>query len=166
MQQERNNFKLQFINYTMVDPALLETVKKMFASGLDEDAVRSALEDLGLSKKEQDELIAAALQKKPPAEEISAEKIAEKTAEKVKEHIAEHEAVAAVRETTALAEIEAQKTEIGEVKEAVASIPAALEAKISELKKDIEELKAASNAIQTLLKKILETNRSILLKLK
>ncbi len=150
----------------MVDAALLETVKKMFASGLDEEAVRSALEDLGLSKAEQDELIAAAKGKEVPKEEVPVEKIAEKTAEKVKEHIAEHEEVAALRETTALAELGAQKAEIGEVKEAIAKIPASLEKNILELKKDIDELKAASNAIQTLLKKILETNRNILLKLK
>jgi hypothetical protein len=166
-----------------VDPMVLKTVKRMFASGLDEAAVESALADLGLSKTEQDEIMAAAGRKPKPAasapkveevegagdfpsilEEEEKEIIADKTAKKVKKHLEEKEAMDSLRETTAQVAIEEQGRRIGEVKEKLARgvpLQAGLEKRIYLMEAELKTIKAQNNALQSLLKKILDANRSI-----
>ena len=178
-----------------VDPMVLKTVKRMFSSGLDEAAVKSALDDLGLSKAEQDEIMVAAGKKakpvpkptpaaaaRPKAEEVEGlgeypsileeeekDHIAEKTAEKVKKHLEQKEAMDSLRETTAQVAIQEQGRQLGEVREKIdrgVPLQAGLEKRIYNIESELKGLKAESKALQDLLKKILETNRDILLKIK
>ena len=178
-----------------VDPMVLKTVKRMFASGLDESAVRSALDDLGLSKAEQDEIIASATGKKarpkpapaakaapPKAEEVEGlgefpgiledeekEVIAEKAAQKVKRHLEEKEAMDSLRETTSQVAMQEQGRKLGEVHDELRKgvpLQAGVERRIYNIEAELKGLKAENRALQSLLKQILETNRNILLKMK
>lgn len=172
-----------------VDPMVLKTVKRMFSSGLDEAAVKSALADLGLSKAEQEELLAAAGRKPkkpaeapPEAEEVAGagefpsileeeekEHIAEKTADKVKRHLEEKAAMDSLRETTSQVALEEQGKRIGEVSERLAKgvpLQAGLEKRIYSMESELKAIKAQNKALQDLLKKILDANRDILLKMK
>jgi chaperonin cofactor prefoldin len=169
-----------------VDETILRTVKRMFRSGLSEEAVRSALDDLGLSKAEQDELIQAVKGKPAPKptpapaaepeeaeEEVPSvfaeeeeERIAEKTADKVKAHLEEKEAVDALRETTAQVALDEQSTKLDEIREDLRKPVETVEGRLKAIELQIKTLRAENKAIQSLLKKILETDRDVLLRLK
>jgi hypothetical protein len=102
-------------------------------------------------------------------EEEEKEIIADKTAKKVKKHLEEKEAMDSLRETTAQVAIEEQGRRIGEVKEKLARgvpLQAGLEKRIYLMEAELKTIKAQNNALQSLLKKILDANRSILLKIK
>lgn len=110
------------------------------------------------------------------------EVLAQKTAEKVKEHIADFHEESALRDTMTHAALEEHGAKLEEVHKkveelhekiedfpkAAASLPDAakkIESKLNKFEKDLGELKAANSALQDLLKKILETNRELLIKL-
>lgn len=176
----------------MEKEVILDTVKKMLASGIDEETIKATLGDVGLSPEEADDLILKASALKQPARkpveepETPSEEIARKTAERVKEHLAapkeELERVAAelgitAEEQKAALEEHAGRLEgieegLGEVKEVITRMPGTMderikdiEVKISELDYAVKDLKALSQAMQEVLKKILDTNRNVLLEL-
>lgn len=173
---------------------ILDTVKKMLATGIDEETIKATLTDIGLSDEEINDILLKAkapvwavkktIEAKPFVSQ--AEEIARKTAERVKEHWAEPkeelERVAVelgitAEEQKAALEAHAGKLEdieagLGEVKEAVSRMPETMDERIKDIEFKVNELdsitkdvKALSQAMQEILKKVLDTNRSILLEL-
>lgn len=208
---------------------ILDTVKKMFSSGIDEDTIRATLKDIGLVDAQIDEVLEEArgipkvekrveiAERIKAAEETEREKetiapafekpktilerpfpekpfegvklheeIAAKTAEKIKEHLEEstEEIGRTGAELGVLAE--EQRAALEEHKERLAGVegkvdelhkklevfPEKLEESslmakdaISQIQSDITSLKAMNQALQSILQKILDTNREILLEL-
>lgn len=133
---------------------VLETIKKMYASGIDDSVVKSTLKDVGLSETEMEQIMAEAKGIQPPqpaAEAAEKEKIvaaeekaleepteqiiepvvkpehemvAEATAEKVKAHLDEARSEQDMRQTAAHAVIEEHREKLEEVHKKVGEIGA------------------------------------------
>ncbi len=170
---------------------VIETVRKMVDSGLDDATISETLKDIGLSDSEIKEYISevkgsADSMENPDETEVSEENpeyesIAEKTARKVKEHIDEsHEEIAAQHAVTQSA-LEEHSDAISAVQDNVMELHEKLDrfsggtnsqeilkkmielnTRISSLEKQLNELKAVDSATKSLLEKIFETDRSIL----
>lgn len=205
---------------------VLQTVKRMYASGVDDATVTSTLHDIGLGDKEIESVISEAkglardapsgtpptaaaakpagyageqpngipslvpeIRPEHPTEEKHAAagsaaeslatRAAAKTAAAVKAQLAEARDEQALRDTTVHATMaeQAEKLEqvgkgVEELKEktAAADSPAvkriaALEKKLNAQQTELADIKAACNALHSLLKKILQTDRQVLVKL-
>lgn len=220
---------------------IIETVKRMYSSGVDDDTVKSTLRDIGLTDSEiagyvkevkqslglketapqnqseseaEDEpekeadsdseaetenqesessplneddessLTDDDLESALEADEGLAgrESIADKTAQKIKEHLDEHLAGRDATDESSLGLLEEHSERLGHVSdkldalhekmsnqgslspEVIAKIDI-IEKKLVLLEKDLGEIKASENALQSLLKKILDANKEILNKL-
>lgn len=116
-------------------------------------------------------------------EEDDHEKIASKTAKKIKTHLDEHFAGQEVNDAATFNALEEQKEDVGalhkkldELHEKFSTQPVipvetiskinSIEKKVIGLEKELIDIKASQNALNTLLKKILEANQQILNKLK
>lgn len=168
---------------------VLESVKKMLDSGLDLDVIKSTLKDIGLSDSEADAIIAQASGKpiaraKPEVEEQSeGEEFFE---EKISKDLENHKELHNLAQTTTHAALteHAEKLENarGRVEELhekfdslseKAVVPTAeliaelnsLKNKVNTFDQDLKEVKALCDALQSILKKILETDRQVLLEL-
>jgi len=104
------------------------------------------------------------------------EQIAKRTAEHVGEHIKSAQDDAALRDTALHATIGEQAEKLEQLSKGIeqlqksadtggGNISGVLNKRLNEMQKDIGEIKGATSALQDLLKKILATNRSILIKL-
>lgn len=227
---------------------VLQTVKRMYSSGVDDDTVISTLKDIGISDEEIKSVIAeakgikqeqkptpppqptgvapkpagaaaeaaedigeeykggaeeegeeeyeetAGANKEEPAQErkesllkekpsyVSGnplppeqETIAKRAAEHVNENLKSAQDEAALRDNAIHATIEEHSEKLDKLSKGIAQIQkggpgaiatdSSLNKKLNELQKDIGEVKAATSALQDLLKKILSTNRSILIRL-
>lgn len=174
----------------MVSEVVIDTIKKMLASGMNEESVKGMLADIGLSRQEIEEALSKArpeeYRRELPSralEELPSgriERLPEHVAERVKEHFEQKSTESELRDLIQQTALEEHGSRLGEVKERVEDLhrkvsalhPAAaenyedrlseLEAEITELGKDIKDIKALSSALQLITKKILETDRSIL----
>jgi len=170
---------------------VMATVKKMYDSGIDDATVKSTLKDIGLSDEEMQGIMAEAkggapLAEAPPAPEAAApapESAAEapQTPE-IKQDIASMKEDHDLAHTTAQAQMDEHTQTLGEVHQKVDDLsqridvtPAsgdvlqrleAMDNKINTIESQLAEIKGATDALQSLLKKILETNRKVLLKKK
>ncbi len=169
---------------------VLDTIKKMYSSGLSDNVVRSTLKDIGLQEAEIKNLIAEAKGVAPteaqPAQNTVAvpemhEKIAAATAEKMRQQLAERSEEDALMHTTTQASIAGYETRLMEVITKLSNIEKkigsltglsdfaakaiALDKKISAIESDLSELKAISNATKSLMEKVLETDRNVLTEL-
>jgi hypothetical protein len=163
---------------------VLDSVKKMLESGLDEGIIKATLQDIGLSEKEINAVIqqakgGSAVPSQQKTQDFH-EAVAEKTAEKVKTAISEEAGIQAIQQSatqTALEEHSEKLENVGfrvdELHEKIDSLGNAmpsdafeklssLQSRIDLLTADVKELKAGSNALADLMKKILEANRNIL----
>ena len=165
---------------------VLQTIKKMFDSGIEDSVVKATLKDIGLNDEEAAKYISE-VKGAPAASKSSAEQqkedIAEKTSKKIKAQLQEDKEERALKETTqqvALDEhgskIDGVEKGIGELHSKVESLAtpankdlaaniAVIEQRISGLEKRISDLKAISTATKELMEKVLEANRKILTKL-
>jgi len=191
---------------------IIETIKKMKESGLDDSVITGTLEDVGISHEKAVEMLNKALGRVPETsaepkekkkEEASKEEIAEllkatetketkapelkpeheliaeKAAEKVKQHIDEAQLEHDLHNTTVQAALvqhgamledlhksvkglAKQKTEVPKtVNEKIVQI----QIDIEKIKHDLAETKADVAAMKTLLDKVLEVTRKVLLRL-
>lgn len=191
---------------SMVEKAIiLETIKKMYASGLGDDVIESTLRDIGLSGREIKETLAEAKSSKEPAPEENPnepaeentgqeleppeeepelhERIAETTAQKLREQFDEKRSEDSLAHATTQAAIAGYDSRLAEISERLAVIEnklgslsgaplsdfsskaVLLDKKISSMESDLSELKAISNALKSLLEKVLDTDRAVLTEL-
>ena len=108
---------------------VLETIKKMHDSGIEQTVIENTLKNIGLSNEEISSYIAEVTGVKPAVpkqvpkivateavpEDDDAEKIATRTAEKVKEHISEKADADELKETTTHAALIEHKDKLDEV---------------------------------------------------
>ena len=172
----------------MVSEVVIDTVRKMLASGTSEESVSGMLADIGLSRQEIEEAISKArgAERETSAralEELPSgriERLPEHVAERVKEHLEARSTEAELRDLIQQTALEEHGSRLGEVKERVEDLhrkvsalhPAAaenyedrlaeLEDEIKTLSRDVKDIKALSSALQLITKKILETDRGIL----
>lgn len=165
---------------------IMETVRKMYDSGIEDSVIEATLRDIGLNDEEIVQYIAEAKGAKPqpigPAEEDH-NIIAEKTAERIKQHLADERDERELRETTHQAQLDEHyrhlanvEENVGMLYEKIESLSTAssrelgskidvLEVKISALERQLADLRALSAATKDLMDKVLEVNRKILTKL-
>ena len=164
---------------------VLDSVKKMLESGLDEGIIKATLQDIGLSEKEINSTIqqakgSTAMMPSQQKTQDFHEAVAERTAEKVKNALAEEAGIQAIQQSATQSALEehSEKLEnvgfkVDELHEKINSLGNAmpsealeklssLQSRIDLLTVDVKELKAGSNALVDLMKKILEANRNIL----
>lgn len=173
----------------MVSEVVIDTIRKMLASGMSEESVKGMLADIGLSRQEIEEALSKArgeeygkTQSKSLEELPSGrvERLPEHVAERVKEHFEQKSTESELRDLIQQTALEEHGSRLGEVKERVEDLhrkvsalhPAAaenyedrlaeLEDEIKTLSRDVKDIKALSSALQLITKKILETDRSIL----
>jgi len=153
---------------------VLDTVKKMYQSGIDDDVVAQTLKDIGLNDKEIVQYIAEAkgeqVQTLPSEPKpLEARKIA---AEEKPEHVAMH--------TTTHVALEDQSAKTDELLAKISGLEKNLQKKgngtpstdliainqrLAAMEKDLRELKAGLGATKSIMEKILETDRKVLGKL-
>ena len=159
----------------MVDKEIvLDTIKKMYASGIDDDVVKQTLKDIGLGDKEIMQYIGEAKGESvsatsPEPKPLEARKIA---AEEKPEHAAMH--------TTTHVALEAQSEKTDELLAKISTLEKQLQNKsrsepssdliainqrLAVMEKDLKELKAELGATKSIMEKILETDRKTLSKL-
>jgi vacuolar-type H+-ATPase subunit E/Vma4 len=163
---------------------VIETIKKMYDSGIDDSVVEQTLKDIGLAQGEIKAFIAEARSGAAPAEEAPPGRAMNQTVELIKRHIDEtHEAQEAMHSTTQAAleehgaRVDAVHERVGAVEErlgAIASGPSnqqlqdsivALNVKIAGMDQQVRDLKSSVNATKSVMEKVLETCREILNKL-
>jgi len=167
---------------------VLETIKKMYDSGVEDEIVEQTLRDIGIGNSEIKQYIAEVKQGSMPAAEAAetgpfpsqapAEPAPAPGQEAIKKQLDEnHGEQQAMHETTHTA-LESQAAHVDEVKEKLAVCEAkltalsskaesgegnaALNRRMAALEKEISDLKALTKALQTLMEKILETDRKVL----
>lgn len=197
---------------------VLETIKRMYDSGIDDETIKATLRDIGLDDKEAEQMIAEAQGKgKEPArgkaagkksadneeeepepegtaeeeagadeesadaEEEIQERIAAKAAEKIKRHLDDERSERSMRMSTAETMLEEHGDKLDEFGEGLKGLNEKLDAprgdvvihepsvelrrvreRLDAIELQLSDLRAASAATQTLLKKILETDRKVL----
>jgi len=176
----------------MVDKAVvLQTIRKMYESGIEDDVVRQTLADIGLGEQEIREAMSAAKSGARPAESEEPEEEAgsaySAARPDLREQLAQQHAAQEAMHTTTHAAMEghaAKLDELGEkiggVEESLGKIHSLTESpsnrdlveliavtnqKLALLEKQVSDLKALTKALQSVMEKILETDRSILGKL-
>jgi len=157
---------------------VLETIKKMYESGIDDSVVRQTLKDIGLDDNQAKEFIAEAKGGKPadsaevkrPEPKPFAERMA--AAEEKVDHGAMHatthlaleeQAVQNLKILEKINEIEKSLHGLGG-KHSSGSSPA-VNQRLAEMEKQLSKIKAELNATKTIMEKILETDRRVLNKL-
>ncbi len=171
----------------MVNRAVvLETIKKMYDSGVEDSVVRQTLKDIGLSDREISLYIAEVKGEAPPAQSPAAEEAAGAVTEKeaIKKHLEERREAEEAMHTTTHAALESQNSKLAEVKEKLGVCEAklaqlsskpggkdleekitALNHRIAALERQVGDLQALNKALHTVMQKILETDRKVLNKL-
>ncbi len=161
----------------MVDAQVIqETVKRMVDSGIDADTIRQTLADIGLSDAEiQRALSQAGAPAAAAAGAASAAEADEPSPESVRDSLLEDREDEELREVTAHSALEDHGFKLDSLHDKVDALhqklaspslaAGAFEARLTQFERDLGEVKAATKALQDLLKKILETNRDILVRL-
>jgi hypothetical protein len=158
---------------------VMDTLKKMLDSGMDEDVIESTFMDVGLTKEEIKQFIEEAKKEKLKEKETT-EKITPKT---VEEHFPEEEAQE-LKKTTETIALHESNALIENLSEKMDSIQRKLniliqrdfnpmelnerldliESTVKDIKTELNDLKALNSALKEIMKKILETDREILTK--
>jgi DNA-binding transcriptional MerR regulator len=154
---------------------VLDTIKKMYESGIEDDVVAQTLTDIGLNGAEIRAYIAEA--KGVPAEDVPVpeRKPFEGRVAAVREepnHVALHTTTHVALEEQAgvsermLKKIEGIESRLASQKgQFSAESLAEVNQRMAEMEKQLRELKAELSAAKSILEKILETDRSVLTKL-
>lgn len=164
---------------------VLSTVKKMYESGIDDETVKSTLSDIGLDEGEMQSIMDEAKGGIPSEAEIAPEPTPEVSAgevhastEEIKEQISGMREDHDLAHTTAQNQMDEHAQKVDEVHKKVdelhakidSSVPSDLsqgirqiDRKMNTLEADLGEVKANTLALKSILEKILETNRKILL---
>lgn len=156
----------------MVDAQVVqETVKRMLGSGIDTETIRQTLADIGLSEAE----IQRALSQAGASAASRPASAPEASPEEVRDELLDDREDEELQDTTDHAERAGQNLRIDELHEKVDSLhekigtpslsAQAFDERLNQFEKDLGEIKAANRALQDLLKKILEANRDILIRL-
>ncbi len=165
---------------------VLQTIKKMYESGIEDSVIEATLKDIGLSEEDAAQYISE-VKGGPPAKaeptEEEKEEISEKTASMVKAHLDEERAERDLKETTQHVYLEEQRSKIEGVEKGVGDLHAKVESlatpgnselatniaviekRIGGLEKRVADLKAINTATKELMEKVLESNHKILTKL-
>ncbi len=153
---------------------VLDTIKKMYQSGIDDDVVKQTLKDIGLNEGEIIQYIAKAKgiqvqASRPEPKPLEARKIA---TEEKPEHVAMH--------TTTHVALEAQSAKTDELLAKISTLEKqvqnksrsepstdliAINQRLAVIEKDLKKLKAELGATKSIMEKILETDRKVLGKL-
>ncbi|MBN2067181.1 MAG: hypothetical protein JW744_01810 [Candidatus Diapherotrites archaeon] len=167
---------------------VLDTIRKMFDSGIDDSVVKQTLLDIGLSEDEISAFMAEAKgvdsgEEEPEAEEDYEEPVERKVSRQIAD---EHAAQEAMHATTHAAidghgaRLDALGEKIGSVEEKLGKIDsqtlkpsnkdlvdllAASNQRLASLERQVSDLKALNMALKSIMEKILETDRKILGKL-
>lgn len=156
----------------MVDAQVVqETVKRMLGSGIDTETIRQTLADIGLSEAE----IQRALSQAGASAASKPASAFEASPEEVRDELLDDHEDEELQDTTAHAEMAGQSLRIDELHDKVDALhekigtpslsAQAFDERLNQFEKDLGEIKAANKALQDLLKKILEANRDILIRL-
>ena len=158
----------------MVDKEIvLQTVKKMYESGIDDDVVQQTLKDIGLSPAEAKQFMAEAKGSKPQMPKEEPKPLEERMA------FAEERPDQAALHTTTHVALEAQNAKTSELLDKVANLERRLAVsaaqspgsntlaneRLASIEKNLKDLKAELSATKAIMEKILETNRRVLNKL-
>jgi len=162
----------------MVDKEIvLETVRKMYQSGIDDSVVEQTLKDIGLGPEDIKQYIAEA--KGISQEPEPASKPEPKPLEQRKAAAEEKPDQAALHQTTHIA-LEEQSAKTGQLLEKIDAlekklsaspntggepVSAAVNQRLASIEKRLTDLKAELDATRTIMEKILETDRKVLGKL-
>lgn len=175
----------------MVDKAVvLQTIRKMYESGIEDSVVRQTLADIGLGEAEIKELMSAAKAGGRAAESEGAEEAVpaySPARPDLREQLAQQHATQEAMHTTTHAAMEGHATKLDELGEKIGGVEESLgkihgltespsnrdlveliavtNQKLALLEKQVSDLKALTKALQSVMEKILETDRSILGKL-
>ncbi|HIH21840.1 MAG TPA: hypothetical protein HA222_04250 [Candidatus Diapherotrites archaeon] len=171
---------------------ILDSVRKMLKSGLDDDIIRSTLVDFGLGEKEIQQVLAEAKGEKPkekPAMEKPVEKKQVQEQQALEEEPLEREQAGSendfegLRDSATQNVFEEHSAKIDEVSEKIDGLHerissvigngsfsseeldsklSSLNSRLDSISADVKELKAGTNALVELLKKVLETDREVL----
>lgn len=160
-----------------------DTVKRMLASNIDEETIVSTLADIGIDDAKAKEIVANV--KSGSAQEADAKKQAQadsqvdETQQKVatmQNELAAQGEKSELHETAThtmlndhadkLDEMNKKVDEVHKVVSSPQNIDASLKVKLEELEKRVSDVNAQTTAMMDVMKKVLETNRSILTELK
>ncbi|MFH1588708.1 MAG: hypothetical protein ABIA76_05210 [Candidatus Diapherotrites archaeon] len=163
---------------------VIETIKKMNDSGIDEDSIRSTLKGIGLDDDEidsyLDEVLGEVSEESTEEEAPENESIAEKTASKIRPEINKLKEEQGLYSTHAQIAMEDHSRKLGEMHSKLNELHKktpfsnsdeltgkinALEKRLQEIDRNTTETKAAVNALQNLMQKILSNERDIMLEL-
>jgi len=170
------------LGFCMVNrEVVLETIKKMHESGIEQSVIEATLKDIGLNEAEVKQYLGEVSGKPAPMEKEQDDKIASKAAEKIKGHLVEERQERELRETTQQNEMQEHGSKLKDIDKKVETIRqkfdggsgsapineqiTVLEHRINGLEKKLGEIKAISNATKIVMEKVLEANRKILNKL-
>jgi hypothetical protein len=165
---------------------ILDTVKRMREGGIDDETILSTLKDIGVSDSDAEEY----LNEKTGSDEVRVveeepdphEKVLSKAAEKVKKYFDEDKETRNLHAAHQQVSLEGQGQKLDELHEKIDSFKekhasseglsielkaklGVFEEKLSRVEKDVVETKAGVSALNSLLQKVLSTNRDILLEL-
>jgi hypothetical protein len=170
---------------------VLKTIKKMISSGINEDAISSSLKNLGLGEGQIQELLSEAKTQmqekvKGESEEIvpQSDEIARKTSQRVQEHLSEKAEADLLRETSTSIQLDEHGDMLQRLEDKIDSLGEKfaspnesafdstlvkkvelLDKKLKELEKDLKDVNARTEAVHSLMKKVLDTDREILTKI-
>ena len=165
---------------------VLDTIKKMKSSGIDDSVIVTTLKDIGLDDREIKSYLKEAggsFSAADASEDEKQEKVASKAADKIKAHLAEEKEERELRETTAQnalneqhAKIESVEQNVGKLHSKFESLAtpgnkdlanqiAVIEQRLNSIEKRLSDLKALDTATKELMEKVLEVNRKTLSKL-
>ena len=161
----------------MVDKEIvLETVRKMYESGIEDDVVEQTLRDIGLASDEIKQYIGEAKGLVPPRERSMGDvakplaerkKAAEERPDQAAMHTATHVALEgqALKMTVLLEKIEniekSLQKQVPKGQKAFGS-SAAVNQRLGAIEKQVNEIKAELSATKSIMEKILETDRKVL----
>ncbi len=162
----------------MVDKqVVLETIKKMYDSGIDDSVVQQTLQDIGLNESEISQYIAEVKGEAPKQEPKPEPKPLEKRMPQPDETQQNQEAM----HTTTHAALAAQASQANDLLDKITSMESALKGlskasasqenlaginqRLGTAEKQFHDLKAQLDATKSIMEKILETDRKILNKL-
>ncbi|MCX6799119.1 MAG: hypothetical protein NTW59_03425 [Candidatus Diapherotrites archaeon] len=169
----------------MVNRAIvIETIKKMYDSGIDDSVVEQTLKDIGLKKGEIGEYLAEAKGGTGPAGAGESAPLGNNSADAIRRRIDEtHEMQEALHTTTHVAleehgaKVDAVHERVSAIEERLSALAAGpgtqqlqdgiigLNVRIASLEQQVRDLKASVNATKSVMDKILETSREIAEKL-
>ncbi len=158
------------------EKVVMDTIKKMKNSGVEDSIIVTTLQDIGLSSEEAQNFLTKIGSVSEPQSVEEPDVVAENTAKKVKEHLDVQAQEHDFRQTQTDVALEQQKQTMNEIHSKIEQLKPVsgetglkelkdLSKKVDDLKKDISDSNANAKAVKQLMEKVLEANRKILNKL-